>query len=58
MVVLEAMQMGIPVLFDKLADVGEVVNSCIKIESASIEDISNKFIELLEDEQKWLVKRL
>jgi len=53
MVVLEAMQQGVPVLYSKSAGVGEVVKSGIKIESSAIEEVAAKIVELLEDEQKW-----
>lgn len=54
MVVLEAMQMGIPVLYDKSAGVSEVVSSGVQIGSTSAEDVSNKIIELVDNEGKWL----
>ncbi len=53
MVVLEAMQQGIPVLFSKNAGVAEVIKSGIKIDSEDYEEVANKIVELLEDEAKW-----
>jgi glycosyltransferase involved in cell wall biosynthesis len=53
MIVLEAMELGIPVLFERSAGVGEVVHSGIQIEGANADDLSSKIIELLEDEEKW-----
>jgi len=53
MVVLEAMQQGIPVIFPESAGVGEVICSGVKINSNDTSGEAEKAIEILSDENKW-----
>ena len=53
MVVLEAMQQGVPVLFDRAAGVGEFIKAGIRIESSATEKVGRKVVELLGDQAKW-----
>ena len=54
MIVLEAMEQGIPVLFDKRAGVGEVLESGIRIDPEKTQEVADLIIKLLNDEQLWL----
>jgi glycosyltransferase involved in cell wall biosynthesis len=53
MVVLEAMQSGVPVMFEKSAGVGEVVSSGIRFDANDIEAAADILINLLDSEEYW-----
>lgn len=53
MVVLEAMEHGVPVLFDRSAGVGEVVESGIRIDSNDTSELVRLIVELLRNEDLW-----
>ncbi len=53
MIVLEAMQCGIPVVYDREAGCGEVLHSGIPVDSANLEDTAGRIVALLEDPGRW-----
>jgi len=54
MVILEAMELGVPVLFEASAGVGEVLKSGIPIHSEDIQGTGDQIVGLLADERRWL----
>ena len=53
MVVLEAMQSGVPVLYPRDSGAADVLASGIKITPAAIEDVAQELIKLLTDAEVW-----
>jgi len=53
MVVLEAMECGVPVLYSDEAGVAEVVTSGIRIDAEDVEQTAGQLLELLSDAAVW-----
>jgi glycosyltransferase involved in cell wall biosynthesis len=53
MVVLEAMQSGVPVIFDSRAGVGEVVSAGVKVDCGDTRALASEIEALLESEHTW-----
>jgi len=53
MVILEAMQYGVPVVFSKNAGVAEVIRSGITFDSEDVDDAAQKILDLLSDRSRW-----
>ncbi len=53
MIVLEAMQEGVPVMFSKTAGVGEVIKSGIAINQENAKEIAQQVVKILNDKVSW-----
>lgn len=54
MIILEAMQLGIPVLYEATAGAGEILTSGVRIRSADIDGTAASILNILDDEKRWL----
>jgi len=54
MIVFEAMQAGVPVIFDKKSGIADFIESDFIVDSSKLDIIEQKLIELLSNEKLWL----